>query len=277
MLSSHSLSLAAAVAGFGSAPKFYDFQHCQRYGFCYYQLTKCGCTFTKNLINHIDQRAASADPIKTSWNGTNGIAFAIIRNPIDRFLSLYFDKLTDQNSAIGRHFSKRGLLVQRPRTVSDHQQNTLQTLGHINTTITTSKRLPNFHWRPQIHRLHKISKLDVHLLTLDGLNWQLPLLMKTACPDMATYMKQVGRKNVSPKPCDPDALKTQRLRRQISRIYADDERVYCEVNRHWAKIGTRLGAHGKDIKQTARGWLVTDRQARRHHIQRCSEQGQMGA
>jgi len=277
MLSSHTLSLAAAVAGFAPAPQSYEFQQSQKYGFYYYQLTKCGCTFTKTLINHIDQRASSADPIKRTWDGTDGIAFAIIRNPIDRFLSLYFDKILNTDCVIGRHFADLGIVDDAPKSVSEHRKTSLQTLGHINTTITASKGRSNFHWRPQIHRLHKISKLDVHLLTLDGLEWQLPFLMKTTCPNMAGYMKQVGRKNVSSKLCSPAKLKTQTLRRQISRIYADDERVYCEVNRHWAKIGTRLGVHGKDIKQTARGWLVTDRQARRHHIQRCGEQGQMGA
>jgi hypothetical protein len=274
MFTSHSLALAAAVAGQDPTPNSYNLQVSQRYGFKYHQITKCGCSFVKVLINQLDGRASSAEPIKADWSSGGPPAFVIVRNPIDRFISLYFDKIFRGPSHIGRKFLVRGLIDRDAASVAQHQLNCAQALGWINSTIKgCSPEKPNYHWRPQIRRLHKISKLNVHMLTLDGLSWQLPYILRDTCPDIETVMQRVGVRNQSPKPCSPAQIASQKLRRQISRIYAADERVYAEVNRHWAKIGAGLGHHGQDIKQTARGWLVTDRQARRDHIQRGCEQG----
>ena len=93
MLTSQSMALAAAVARHPPAPNRYEFQTSQRFGFKYYQITKCGCSFAKILINQMDHRAPNAPPIKNLWSSGGAPAFVIIRNPIDRFLSLYFDKI----------------------------------------------------------------------------------------------------------------------------------------------------------------------------------------
>jgi hypothetical protein len=269
MLTSQSLALAAAVASQEPAPERYKFQISERFGFKYYQITKCGCSFAKVLINHLDGRAANAEPIKRDWSTGGPPAFVIIRNPVDRFMSLYFDKIFRGSSHIGNKFFSRGLINRDALTPDDHRNNCLHALGWINSTIEGRNiEKPNFHWRPQVRRLHKISKLDVHILTLDGLSWQLPFLLRDTCPNIGSAMKYVGLQNKSPKPFATTQIVSQKLRRQISRIYAADERVYAEANRHWAEIGTGLGHHGQEIKQTARGWLVTDRQASRHHIQR---------
>ena len=278
MLTSHSFALADAIARQAPAQNSYHFQISQRFGFKYYQITKCGCSFVKVLINHLDNRASSAPPIKEQWASGGAPAFVIIRNPIDRFLSLYFDKIFCGSSHIGQSFLTRGLVDRDATSIEVHQTNLIQSLGWINATIKgRAYQKPNYHWRLQIKRLHKISNLDVHMLTLDGLSWQLPYLLRNTCPDIATVMQQIGLRNQSPKPFNATQLTSQKLRRQISRIYAADERVYAEVNRHWAEIGTGLGHHGQDIKQTARGWLVTDRQALRNHIKRRREQSEMGA
>jgi len=269
MLTSQSLALNAAVARMESPADKIKIQISEQFGFKYHQITKCGCTFTKTLINQLDGRSSTAHPIKIDWSSGGPPAFVIIRNPIDRFISLYFDKILRGSSGIGRKFLNRHLVDRDAASLMAHQLNCLQSLGWINSTITGRSSEPtNYHWRPQVRRLHKISKMDVHVLTLDGLSWQLPYLLRGCCPNISDVMKRVGMRNVSPKPCDASQLASQKLRKQISRIYADDERVYSEANRHWAKIGTRLGHHGQDIKQTARGWLVTDRQACWNNIQR---------
>lgn len=272
MLTSQSLALAAA--GRVPAPDRYNFQISERFGFKYYQITKCGCSFAKVLINQLDGRAPNAEPIKRVWSTGGPPAFVIVRNPIDRFMSLYFDKIFRGPSHIGRLFLTRGLVDRNALSADDHHNNCLHSLGWINSTIDGHNEVkPNFHWRPQVMRLHKVSKLDVHILTLDGLSWQLPYLLRDTCPKIGEIMKHVGFRNRSPKPIAPEQIVSQKLRRQISRIYAADERVYAEASRHWAQIGTGLGHHGQDIKQTARGWLVTDRQASGDHIQRSGEQG----
>jgi hypothetical protein len=263
------MALAAAAARLGPVPDSVDLQFSQCFGFKYHQITKCGCSFAKALINQLDGRANDAAPIKDLWSSGGAPAFVIIRNPVDRFMSLYFDKIFRGPSHIGRHFLDRGLVDRNATSITSHELNCLQSLGWINATIKRCvSAKPNYHWRPQIHRLHKVSKLNVHMLTLDGLSWQLPHLLRDTCPDIEKVMKRVGMRNQSPKPFAPAQIVSQKLRRQISRIYAADEQVYAEVNRHWAQIGTGLGHHGQDIKQTARGWLVADRQACGDHIQR---------
>jgi hypothetical protein len=278
MFTSQSLSLAAGIAGFSPAPHSYEFQKSKRFGFLYYQITKCGCTYTKALINHLDGRAEAADPIRVNWQEGDQTAFVIVRNPIDRFLSFYFDKVIGPPCHISRKFERLNLINPKPMTIQDHQHNCLQVLGWINSTLNGgSQDKVNFHWRPQIFRLHKISNLRVRMLTLDAMNWQLPLVLSDSCSKITKAMGQVGPRNVSAKPIQAGQILDQKIRKQISRIYAADERVYSEVTRNWAQETTGHTDYGQDIKQTARGWLVADRQARRNHIQRGSEQSKMGA
>lgn len=277
MFTSQSLSLAAGITGFASPPQSYEFQQSKRYGFLYYQITKCGCTYTKALINRLDGRSDTAEPIKAVWSNGSKTAFVIVRNPVDRFLSLYFDKVLDNACHISKKFTRLRLIDPNPVTITDHQRNCAQVLGWINSTLNGGALdKPNFHWRPQIFRLHKIARLDVHMLTLDGLDWQLPRLLSDCCPKIEKYMAKVGHRNVSYKPLSPTQILDQKLRRQISRIYAADERVYSEVNRHWAQIKTGQNTNGQDFKQTARGWLAADRQACRNNLQRRGQQSQMG-
>lgn len=269
MLTTQSMALGAAVANLAPAPSEYELLQSKRYGFFYYKIAKCGSTFVKRVINNLDGAPPRKETDQVLWGDDGRVAFAIVRKPIDRFLSLYFDKLLGGPSFMAKDFLRRGLINPNATTLQEHSDNCHRALGWINASINGgSKKKINYHWRPQVRRLYRISNMNVQMLTLDGLSWQLPYILNDTCPQISHVMQVCGKQNVSPKPIHPKELATVSLRRQISRIYAADERVYAEVNRHWAKIGESLGHHGQDIKQTARGWLVTDRQACGHHIQR---------
>ena len=233
MLTSQSEPLAAAIKRMPDAPTANNLQKCDRSGFYYYQITKCGCTFVRALINQIDGRPHDAEPQKVMWDNDAALAFVVVRHPIDRFLSLYFDKMYGGSSQMAKSFIQRGIITPDAHTVAEHEENCLRALAWIKQTVDSGKiGQMNVHWRPQKYRLHKISKLNVHMLTLDGLSWQMTHLLHDYCPDIATQIQRCGHKNVSLKPIDPDLLKTERIQENISGIYPDDERIYADVNRH---------------------------------------------
>jgi hypothetical protein len=249
MITSQSIPLDNAITSFPDAPTAYNMQICRRSNFLYYQITKCGCTFIKTLINQIDGRPHDATPEKIKWANDGTLAFVVVRDPIDRFLSLYFDKLLTGPSLMAKDFKRRGLVNSDAATVPQHEKNCLRALGRIKQTVDARiLSQMNVHWRPQIYRLHKISKLNVHMLTLDGLTWQMEHLLQNHCSDLAAQVATCGRQNISPKPIAPSLLKTTAIREQISSIYAADEAIYADVNRHWANIKSGLNENGQNIE-----------------------------
>lgn len=265
MFAKKSLALSAAVTTMPKAQTEYQFLKSERYGFYYYKIAKCGSSYLQALVKQLDGINQEKTLKAKTWDGKRAIAFVVIRNPIDRFTSLYFDKLA-KPTIMSQHFLRRGLLKENSQTLEDHRNNCSQSLGWISGTINSNViGKMNYHWRPQIYRLHKISKMRVHMLTLDGLYWQLPLILSSNCPEINQHMKDLNPQNVSPKFFPASQLVSNKLRQQISRTYASDFRLYAEVNNYWEKIGENVGCKVHKTPQSARNWLVLDREARKRN------------
>ncbi len=229
----------------------------RRHPIYYMPITKCGSTFLKNLIYVLDHdkphenpdyihdhnqdfvRANKTDPdlIRRSK-----LAFTILRKPSSRFLSLYFDKIYGvgpQNFPEMRLEIAQdcGLDLDPEVTVEGHINNCTRLIDWIEGNLSGDTEIEvNPHWRPQTARVSTVEHLNVRFLTLDGLNWQLPVLLADVVPNLTKKMALARARNITQYPVSPSEVLTHDLECKINEVYADDLAQYQHTKRHW---GTR--------------------------------------
>lgn len=232
-----------------------------RYPIFYLQITKCGCTFIKNLFYYLDHDQThpestrihahqddlvKADLIPRRFMDSSPYIFTVVRDPIDRFLSLYYDKFADLDNKHDKGMRRRvsraaDLKIKRKMTLEDHQEACLKSLKWIGRNLDTKEEgKPNPHWQRQSQRLRQAERLNARYLTLDGLRWQLPALLSPVIPDIAEKMKAVGRRNVSPKPFSRDQIMTPELKEAVRSVYEQDTETYARVRAEWGPEPERI-------------------------------------
>ena len=223
----------------------------------YLHIAKSGSTFLKNLFYYLDHgqvhpagnrihgeavllraRAEDEARIRASKH-----AFAVIRDPLERFLSVYFDKIYGEGPQnfpdLREYFAETvGLDLTPGLDVAGHRRNCHLFIDWIADNLAGNTDQPvNFHWRRQARRLKRVESLDLELLTLDGLDWQLPMLLEEVLPDIREAMAAVQARNTSHAPVDKAAVVDAGLREKVDAVYASDRRLYERAKMRWARAG----------------------------------------
>jgi len=227
-----------------------------KYPVYYLQITKCGSSYMRNLIYHLDHGTAhpdsknvhsynqdfvKADLVPRDVLRASPFLFCIVRDPVDRFLSLYFDKIAnldnEKDAAMRRRVVRKAGIELAPRMgLSDHQQNALLTINWFGRNLERGlKGKINPHWQRQKERLSRLVDLNARLVTLDGLPWQLPALLSPVIPDIAQQMDAVRIVNQSTKPFSKAQMLTPELEETIHAVYAQDLETYQMVRSEWGK------------------------------------------
>lgn len=228
----------------------------QRADVYYLHIAKSGSTFLKNLFYYLDHRRLHPDgdaihgapellratPDEFDRIRNSRHAFAVVREPVSRFMSLYFDKIYGDGPRnfpdLQEYFTKTiGLDLSRDLDVAGHRRNCDLLIDWIGENLAGNTDQPvNFHWRRQVRRLKRVESLDLELLTLDGLDWQLPLLLESVLPDIREAMVAVRSRNQSHAPVDKDDVLSDSLRAKIETTYASDKRLYDQAQARWARV-----------------------------------------
>ena len=242
--------------------KTHKFITTRRHPIYYMAITKCGSTFLKNLLYVLDHDRPHENPdyihdynqdfIRTDKTpaalieGSN-FAFTVLRKPSSRFLSLYFDKIygegpqnfPDMRLEIAKEC---GLDLSRDLAPETHRQNCDRLIGWIEKNLAGDTDIDiNPHWRPQSTRIATVEHLRLTFLTLDGLDWQLPLYLGEMIEGLPEKMAQAKSRNRTAYPVDPTTIMTPDLEWRINEIYADDLVHYQHVSRLW-KARRKQGA-----------------------------------
>lgn len=228
----------------------------RRYPLFYLQITKCGCTFLRNLLYYLDHdrlhdasnriHAHEADFLKADLIPRADLRrspylFAVVRDPVDRFLSLYFDKLSDVENQYDIKMRTRvakaaGLKLATDLTLEDHRQNCLKTLEWFGRNLDGSTEgKPNPHWQRQSVRLSHTAGLVPRLLTLDGLSGQLETVLGPLIPDLGAKIASVRVRNQSRKPFTKAEIMTPGIAAAVARVYPADSKTYAQVRAEWNK------------------------------------------
>lgn len=116
----------------------------------------------------------------------DAIVVSFARAPLDRFLSLYFDKIWNPDHPdphpMMEWFQKLVGTRTDPRlTPAQHVENCHRALNRIEKSLDpTSDWTSNPHWEPQIRRFRQVAGLDLRLATLEGLNPKVLALLPEA-------------------------------------------------------------------------------------------------
>lgn len=232
-----------------------------RYPLFYLQITKCGCTFLRNLIYYLDHDALHPDSGRIHAHNDDFVGahriprwylkrspylFTVVRDPIDRFLSLYFDKIGNLDNPHDTGMRKRvssaaELDLRADLDIEGHRENCLKTLAwfKINLAGQTPGK-PNPHWQHQAVRLNHVKGLNPRLLTLDGLSWQLPILLAPIIPDIQSKMDAVTIRNKSKRLFSRAEFLTPEIKAAVHEIYSEDAATHKQAQLDWglAPAGT---------------------------------------
>jgi len=220
----------------------------------YLPITKCGSTYLKNLfyyLDHADEHAAgidihsnSHDLVRAKTREEEAIqqsphAFTVLRDPDDRFLSLYFDKIYGDGpnnfAEIRAYLAEEiGIDLTRDLDVVGHRENCNRFIDWLALNLSFKTDVPvNHHWRRQSNRLQRVDTLDLKHLTLDGLDWQLPSLLGAIVPNVKQAMEAVKSDNRTDKPFTRAELLDETLSAKIEAVYSKDKELYQQASIDW--------------------------------------------
>ncbi len=238
----------------------------RRYPLYYLSITKCGCTYLQNLVYHLDHDRMHHDPgnihdyrgdmvkageVPDDTIRASEFGFVVVRDPVERFMSLYFDKIW--NDRAGDFSSIREMLVREEGLVTgpsatraDHTANCARFIDWVDRNLNKQTDIPtNRHWLRQNWRLRYARMFRLHALTLDGLDWQLPRFLDPLVPEVAAHMQAVTVRNTAHRPFATDEVLSDETRERINLLYANDRETYDTAAAAWETI--RAGDAGAGI------------------------------
>ena len=220
----------------------------------YLAITKCGCTFLKNLFYLLDHGSEHEDaafihrhedeiprathvPVDAVRDSAYG--FVVVRDPVDRFLSFYFEKVYGTGPHSFPHIRRKliaetGFDGSPGLDAAGHRQNARLLINWIARNLDDETDLAsNPHWRRQTDRLRIARRLRLTMIPLDQLNTALPELLGDLIPDLPAKMAQVRARNVMPRVVRDEDLLDEGLTQRIEEVYAGDRAAYLRASAHW--------------------------------------------
>ena len=244
-------------------PRMESLLSCRTYPIRYLVIPKCGCTFVKNLIWQLDHGTGYVNPPRihertrdfarvAQFNLTveevraEPYSFVVLRNPLDRFLSLYFDKVVGDGyrkfvplRAILR--DKHGLNVDA-KTPAEHTANCHILIDWIEQNLGSGTEIGrDAHWTPQAYRMETIRAFDMKVLSLSGLDDSLTMLLQPILPDIAETLGKLERYTTNTKEMKNQVLDAA-IRARIGQVYQRDGDNYEKLREVWAKVAPKSGA-----------------------------------
>lgn len=237
-------------------PRMESLLSCKALPIRYLVIPKCGCTFVKNLLWRLDHGESYVNPPRihertrdfarvAQFNLTvdevraEEHCFVVLRNPVDRFLSLYFDKVMGQGyrkfvplRAVLR--DNHGLNID-PLTPEDHLRNCHILIDWIEENLARPNEIGRDpHWTPQHFRMETIRAFDMKVLMLSGLDASLTMLLSDIVPDIAQILGNLERYTTN-----SDGMKNkvldQSMRDRINQVYKRDQENYDRLRMVWAE------------------------------------------
>ncbi|MBI1171617.1 hypothetical protein GC209_09460 [bacterium] len=244
-------------------PRTESLLSCRTLPIRYLVIPKCGCTFVKNLIWRLDHGEDYANPPRIHEK-TRSFAraaqfgltvdevraepycFVVLRNPVDRFLSLYFDKVVGEGyrkfvplRAVLR--DNHGLKVEAA-SPAEHRANCHILIDWIEENLTRPNEIGRDpHWTPQHFRMETIRGFDMKVLPLSHLDSHLTLLLSDVVPEIASILGKLERYATNSKD-KKDQILDAALKDRICQVYARDLASHERLLEVWQKISPSSAA-----------------------------------
>ncbi len=221
---------------------------------------KVGSTFLRNLIYVLDHgkpfgtneadfpkglhsRFLTRDELQAQ------VSFFVVRDPVARFFSLYFDKVVGKPEN-RFHFITEKLLEHRvfhdgpELSLAQHRENCMSLLGFVGVRLRNKKgRVVNPHWSRQILRLGQGLEFGLQPLMLEHLERQLLQIADGRIEGLEPAIAMVKSRNRSPRPVEIEDVLTPDIYHKIVSLYPEDIQLYDLVKTGWEVLG-----HPPEIK-----------------------------
>lgn len=215
---------------------------------------KVGSTYLRNLIYVLDHGEPFSKierdfprelPSKhlTKAELINETSFFVVRDPVARFFSLYFDKAI---GAAGSRFpwmveilvTNRVFHVMPDLTIEQHRENCMSLLGFLGVRLRGQiKGAINPHWNKQFLRAEQGLNFGMKPLMLDRLDQQLLHIADGRIDGLEAAMAKVKNRNRSPRPVEAEDIMTPEIYAKISALYPEDIQLYDLVKTGWDMLG----------------------------------------
>ena len=238
------------------APQLDRLISCRTQAIRYLFIPKCGCTFVKNLLWRVDSGKNYVDPprihdameeftraselrLSVEEVRVEEHCFVVLRNPVDRFLSLYLDKVVGNGYLrfvpLRTTLQNYGLNVDASGS-AEHARNCMIMIEWIETNLTAQNELPrDAHWSHQHWRGSTIKGFDMKMLTVSNLDAQLRLLLSDLVPDVGSILGGLERYATNSRN-RKDAILDSSIRRRINNVYKRDRELYERLREVWHKV-----------------------------------------
>ncbi len=221
---------------------------------------KAGSTFLRNLVWVLDHgQPFSADnrsfpaqlPSRelTREELAAEVSFFVLRDPVERFFSLYFDK------AIGDETTRFGWIAETLKanrtfhdgpdlTLDQHRENCHALTLYIKARLRGHADGPiNPHWSRQITRMQGALRFGLQPLLLERLEPQLLQIAGGRIPALEAALDMVKSRNRTPRAVSAGDILTPALYADIVALYPEDIELYDLVKTGWEMLG-----HPPEIK-----------------------------
>jgi len=223
----------------------------------YLVIPKCGCTFVKNLFWRLEHGSVYPDQLRihdadgkferASDFGLTAdavrledFAFTVLRNPVERFYSLYADKVVGNGHK--KFVPLRKTLLSKyglngsPSQIVQHQENCEILIDWIDCNLKSDCDIKkNPHWTPQSYRKNIMGAMNLKLLLVRDLNKHLPVLLGELVPNLTSIFAEL-EVNRSKKTVRMGEVLTVDLRKKINNVYREDRMLFQLTRDAWAKM-----------------------------------------
>ena len=220
----------------------------------YLVIPKCACTYIKNLLWYLENRQLHpnqrrvhendskflrADQIGLSDDqlASESFAFTVLRNPVDRFFSLYTDKVVGPGHnnyvPLRRVLHERHGLNLEASSALEHSRNCGILIEWLGENLKSEVDLPkDAHWTPQSYREGLIRRFDLRLLLVNDLRRQLGVFLRPMVSDIDDVLELL-EKNKSEKQFPLSQILSPQLRNEINSVYKRDRELFNLTNAAW--------------------------------------------
>jgi hypothetical protein len=220
----------------------------------YLFIPKCGCTYVKNVLWHIRTGKPHVNPLRVHDSDafilragelvgdhlsirSEDMAFSVVRNPVDRLLSLYLDKVVGTGRLnfvpLAETLIREGRIIENPSSLSDHHFNLLSLVDWLHENLTGNTGLPkNAHWTPQSDRSLVLRTFDLKILVVEHLTIGLNVLLRDSVPGIDHFLHTAER-NRSTRTLPKSDLLTGLIRRRINELYSSDRLIHRRAVELW--------------------------------------------
>lgn len=215
---------------------------------------KVGSTFLRNLVYMLDHGETFSAVEKEFPTGllnreltaaelASEVSFFVVRDPVARFFSLYFDKVVgvEENRFpwIIDKLKTHRIFHEGPKlSLEQHRDNCMSLLGFLGVRLRGQIKGPiNAHWNKQITRVEKAISFGLHPLMLENLESQLVQIANGRINGLERAITRVQSRNRSPRVAPVEDILTPEIYAKISALYPEDIQLYDFVKTGWEVLG----------------------------------------